>query len=183
MISFLTGLDMPVLQYLVAHRDIATSLFFIGVTELGSTVLVVGVALCGGLVLALRHKIVYALALAVSVLGAGATALVVKEVVGRARPARAFQAYQEIGLSFPSGHATLAASFYGFLIYLAWRMLPPGWVRTTAVSILALLIAAIAFSRLYLGVHYLSDVLGGLLLGALFAYLGAAFVRKMERRG
>lgn len=183
MIQYLTALDMPVLQYLALHRDITTSLFFIGITELGSTVFVGGVALCVGIVLAYRRKCVYATALGISVVGAGATALLVKEVVHRARPGRAFQAYAETGFSFPSGHATLAAAFYGFLIYLVWRMLPPGRARAATVSILALLIALIAFSRLYLGVHYPSDVFTGLLLGAAFAYLGAAFVRKIERRG
>lgn len=182
MIQYLTGLDARVLEYLFAHRDITTTLSFIGITELGSTVFVCGVALCIGLLLALRHKVVYAVALAVSVLGAGATALVIKEVVHRARPVRAYQAYAETGFSFPSGHATLAAAFYGFLIYLVWRMMPPGLARTAAVCILGLLIAVVAFSRLYLGVHYLSDVLGGLLLGATFAYLGSAFVGKIERR-
>lgn len=181
MTGYLTGLDMPLLQYLLAHRDITTSLSFIGITELGSTVFVCGVALCVGIVLAYRQKFVYAIALGISVLGAGATALVIKEIVHRARPVRAFQAYQETGFSFPSGHATLAAAFYGFLIYLAWRMLPPGFTRTATTSILALLIAVIAFSRLYLGVHYLSDVLGGLILGAAFAYLGAASIRKIEK--
>lgn len=180
--GYLTALDMPVLQYLALYRDITTSLFFIGVTELGSTVVALGVAVCIGLALAVRRKFVYAIALGVSVLGAGGAALLVKEAVHRARPGRTFQAYAETGFSFPSGHATLAAAFYGFLIYLAWRMLPPGRARTATVSILALLIALIAFSRLYLGVHFLSDVTGGLLLGAAFAYLGAAFVRKIERR-
>ncbi len=183
MTGYLTGLDMPVLQYLALHRDITTSLSFIGITELGSTVFVCGVALCVGIVLAYRHKFVYATAIGISVLGAGATALLIKEVVHRARPVRALQAYQETGFSFPSGHATLAAAFYGFLIYLVWRLMPAGFLRNVVVTALALLIVLIAFSRLYLGVHYLSDVIGGLVLGAAFAYLGAAFVRKIERRG
>jgi len=183
MTGYLTGLDMPVLQYLALHRDITTSLSFIGITELGSTVFVCGVALCIGLFLTLRHRVAYALALAVSVLGAGAVALLVKESFSRARPEKIYQAYAEIGFSFPSAHATLAAAFYGFLIYVVWRMLPAGYLRTGAVSALLLLIGLIAFSRLYLGVHFLSDVVGGLILGAAFACLGAALVRKIERRG
>lgn len=181
MMGYLTGLDMPVLQYLALHRDITTSLSFIGLTELGSTVFVCGVALCVGIALAYRRKVVYAIALGISVLGAGATALLVKEVVRRARPERALQAYQETGFSFPSGHATLAAAFYGFLLYLVWRMMPPGLARTATVSVLTALIALIAFSRLYLGVHYLSDVIGGLLLGGLFVWIGSVVVRKLEQ--
>ena len=58
--------------------------------------------------------------------GAGATALEKKEGGEGARPERMYQAYAETGFSFPSGHATLAASFYGFLIYLLWPMMPAG---------------------------------------------------------
>ena len=183
MTGYLTGLDMPVLQYLVAHRDITTSLFFIGITELGSTVLVCGITLCIGIYFVFRRQVPYAAGLAVSVFGGGGAALLIKELVHRARPDIAFRAYAETGFSFPSGHATLAAAFYGFLIYLAWRMMPPGFVRTAVVTALTLLIGLIAFSRLYLGVHYLSDVIGGLLLGSAFACLGAALVRKIERHG
>ena len=104
-------------------------------------------------------------------------------MVHRARPGEAYQAYVETGYAFPSAHATLSAALYGSLIYLAVRMMPPGYIRTATVSGLALLIALIAFSRLYLGVHYLSDVHGGLILGGAFIYLGAAFVRKFDRRG
>lgn len=180
MIQYLTGLDMPLLQYLFAHRDIATILSFIGITELGSTVFVCGLGLCIALLLVLRRKIPYAIALAVSVLGAGAAALFLKEVVHRARPEAAYQAYIETGFSFPSGHATLAAALYGFLIYLVLRMMPAGNRRSVAIVLLGLLIGLIAFSRLYLGVHYLSDVIAGLLIGGIFAWIGSVVTKKLE---
>src|SRR3989344_4850972 len=167
---------------LLWHEELSFRVLAVcGVVVLAASYLC-GVALCTGLYLALRHKVVYALALAVSVLGAGTVVLLIKEFFRRTRPEKMYQAYAETGFSFPSGHATLAAAFYGFLIYLAWGMLPPGFLRSATVSALALLIALIAFSRLYLGVHYLTDVLGGLLLGAAFAYLGTLFVRKFEGR-
>ena len=180
--SYLTGLDVPVLQYLVAHRDIETSLSFIGVTELGSTIFVCGLALCLGIYFVFRRQVHLAAGLAVAVFGAGAAALVIKEVIQRARPTRMYQAYAETGFSFPSGHATLAAAFYGFLIYLLWRMMPAGFARTASVSALALLIALISFSRLYLGVHYLTDVVGGLLLGGLFVWIGSLVVKRIAKQ-
>lgn len=183
MIQLIDSLDVRILQYLFDHHDITTTLLFIDISELGSTVFVCGIMLCVALVLVYRRRIPYAIALAVSVLGAGATALLIKEVVHRARPGAVYQAYIETGFSFPSGHATLAAALYGFLIYLVWRLMPAGARRTAAIGALLLLTGLIAFSRLYLGVHYLSDVVGGLLLGGAFAYLGSAFVRKIENRG
>lgn len=180
--QFLTGLDANVIQYLSAHRDITTILSFIGITELGSTIFVCGIALCVGLFLTYRGAFASAFGLAISVLGGGAAALLLKEIVHRARPEVAFQAYRETGFSFPSGHATVAVALYGFLIYLAWRMMPAGYLRTLTIAGFTLLIALIAFSRLYLGVHYLSDVLGGLLLGGIFVWIGSVVVKKLEQR-
>ena len=182
MIASVAALDMSVLQHLFAQRDTATTLAFIGISELGSTLFVCGIALCVGLLLALRHKVPSAIGLAVSVLGGGATALLIKELVHRARPEAIFQAYQETGFSFPSGHATLAAAAYGFFISLAWCMMPAGNKRSILVAALTLLIALIAFSRLYLGVHYLTDIVGGLLVGILFVYIGNFAAQKMRKR-
>ena len=72
-------------------------------------------------------------------------------------PAQAF--------SFPSGHAMVAAAFYLFLAYLAWRVLPRVW-RAPATAALLLIIVCVGISRLYLGVHYLTDVLAGFAAGA-----------------
>lgn len=182
MIQLITGVDANILRYFAAHRDITTTLSFINITELGSVVFVCGIALCTGLILAYRRAFAAAFGLAVSVLGGGAAALLLKEIVHRTRPEVAFQAYRETGFSFPSGHATLAAASYGFLIYLVWRMMPAGYKRNATIALLSALIALIAFSRLYLGVHYLSDVLGGLLLGGLFVLIGSVVVRKIEQR-
>ncbi len=182
MMQLITGLDTAILQYLLTHRDITTTLTFINLTELGSTVFVCGIALCAALLLAYRHTLAPAIGLAVSVLGGGATALLLKELLHRARPDIALQAYRETGFSFPSGHATLAAAGYGFLIYLACRLIPAGHLRTLTISGLTFVIILIAFSRLYLGVHYLSDVIGGLLLGGIFVWIGSLVVKKFEQR-
>ena len=182
MMQLITGLDTTLLQYLFAHRDITTTLTFINLTELGSTIFVCGIALCVSLFLTYQRRFAPALGLGVSVLGAGATALLIKEIIHRARPDIVLQAYRETGFSFPSGHATLAAAGYGFLIYLAYRMMPAGYLRTLTIAGLTLLIAIIAFSRLYLGVHYLSDVIGGLLLGTLFVWIGSVVTKKFEQK-
>ena len=178
MISWITSVDSSVLSFLFALRDPSAVAMNIGLSELGSTVVVCGLVLCGVLFLAFRRNYWYAAGLLVSVLGGGATALLIKELAHRARPDRAFQAYVETGYSFPSGHATLAAAFYGFLAYTAWRLIPAGTWRAIAVGCLGVLILAIGFTRLYLGVHYLSDVLGGFVVGGIFALIGIAIAKK-----
>ena len=177
----LTSLDMRVLEMLAAFRDPLGTYIFIGITELGGPFFLGGLALCLALFPALRSRYALAAGLVSSVAGAGAVTLLLKEIVERARPAEMYQAYLETGYSFPSGHATLAAAFYGFCMYLAVRTMPKGWSRTLVVTLLGLLILGIGFSRLYLGVHYLSDVVAGFALGALCAWLGSLVAKRLER--
>jgi undecaprenyl-diphosphatase len=68
------------------------------------------------------------------------------------------------GYSFPSGHSMVSMSFYGFLIYLCCKNYKTRW-KYLIVSLLTILILLIGLSRIYLGVHYASDVLGGFVLG------------------
>jgi undecaprenyl-diphosphatase len=89
-----------------------------------------------------------------------------KIILHRSRPDTAL--YIENTFSFPSGHATIAMSFYGFLTYLLIRNFSK-WKRKTNIFFSGFaIIILIGFSRLYLGVHYLSDVLGGYLSGAIW---------------
>jgi undecaprenyl-diphosphatase len=70
--------------------------------------------------------------------------------------------------SFPSGHAMVSTAFYLFLAYLAWRTVR-GWQRPVWIAATLLLVLGIGLSRLYLGVHYLTDVIGGYIAGFLWA--------------
>jgi undecaprenyl-diphosphatase len=92
-----------------------------------------------------------------------------------ARIARPFEFYG--GYSFPSAHTAMSLAVYGFLALLIARELPPKR-RWIPYSVAGLLVTAIAFSRLYLGVHWLSDILGGACLGlAWVALIGIAYDR------
>ncbi len=71
----------------------------------------------------------------------------------------------EGGYAFPSGHVVRAMVAYGLAAFVVRRLAPPGWWQAWVVVAAAVVIALIAFTRLYLGVHWQSDVLGGLLLG------------------
>lgn len=91
-----------------------------------------------------------------------------KELFERDRP-NLIQEYDGTGYSFPSGHSTGPMVFYGFIIYLIIRSRFPLVAKWIVGIVLGLLIFLIGFSRIYLGVHYASDVIGGFLLG--FAWL------------
>lgn len=97
---------------------------------------------------------------------------ILKLILRRPRPTE-FRIINETGYSFPSGHSMISMAFYGFLIYLIYKNIKNKYLKTTLIIILSLLIITIGISRIYLGVHYLSDVIGGFLISIsyLIAYI------------
>ena len=91
-----------------------------------------------------------------------------KRILQRPRPTE-FRIVEEKGYSFPSGHSMVSMAFYGYLIYLIYKYINNKHLKRTLIIILSVLICIIGVSRIYLGVHYTSDVLGGFLIS--FAYL------------
>lgn len=83
-----------------------------------------------------------------------------KNVIQRPRP-DGFRLVSEVGYSFPSGHSMVAMAFYGFLAWLVWRYEHEELIRWFYTLIFSLLILAVGISRIYLGVHYASDVIAG----------------------
>jgi len=84
------------------------------------------------------------------------------------------------GFSFPSGHAMVSFTFYGLLIFLVWENVSNKWVKWILMIFLFLLILIIGVSRVYLRVHYASDVLAGYALGLIWLVLSVWVVRKIE---
>jgi undecaprenyl-diphosphatase len=93
----------------------------------------------------------------------------VKEYIQRPRPGIDVVEVFHIldSYSFPSGHVMFYAGFYGFLWFLAYTLLKRSWFRTLLLILLGTLIALVGISRIYLGQHWASDVLGAYLLGSL----------------
>jgi undecaprenyl-diphosphatase len=126
--------------------------------------------------------------LTVSAGGSALLTTVLKTVFERARPDLFDRGVVESSYSFPSGHATVAVGFYGTLaLLLAWRA--SGWRRWTIAAAGILLVLLIGFSRLYLGVHYPTDVLAGFLAAPLWVcsvglvYLLWRLVRGPTKKG
>lgn len=88
---------------------------------------------------------------------------VLKFIVQRPRP-EGFRLVEETGYSFPSGHSMLAMAFFGLIVYLVWHYEKNAVARWARCTFFSLLIVLIGVSRVYLGVHYASDVLAGFLI-------------------
>ena len=100
-----------------------------------------------------------------------------KKILQRPRPTE-FRIIEETGYSFPSGHSMVSMAFYGYLIYLIYKYVENRYVKWISIVLLSILICAIGVSRIYLGVHYTSDVLGGFLVSISYLILFISTVNK-----
>ena len=102
---------------------------------------------------------------------------IIKFIMQRPRPTE-FRIIEETGYSFPSGHSMVSLAFYGYLVYLIYKYINNKHLKRTLIIILSVLICIIGVSRIYLGVHYTSDVLGGFLISLAYLIIYIELVNK-----
>lgn len=105
--------------------------------------------------------------------------LLLKQLFQRKRPLSPLLKAAK-GLSFPSGHAIMAVTFYGLLIYILQHTIVIDWLKWIVTGLVIVLIILIGFSRIYLRVHYASDVLGGFIIGLLWLLISLAILKWLE---
>ena len=105
--------------------------------------------------------------------------LLLKQLFQRKRPLSPLLKAAK-GLSFPSGHAIMAVTFYGLLIYILQHSITIDWLKWVATILVFVLIISIGFSRIYLRVHYASDVAAGFIIGLLWLLISLAVLKWLE---
>jgi undecaprenyl-diphosphatase len=165
----------------VRDRDVSNALAFLGpITELGSTGAVTVVALLtfavGAAIGPWRHGLIGAVTIGLASLGVE----LIKATVGRDRPSVLEPIIVEHGFSFPSGHATLSMVAYGVLAVLASRSRISPALRTAIVLALGVLVVLIGASRVWLGVHFPTDVIAGWIAGGVVVVLYASLTRSVS---
>jgi len=156
---------------LYVYRSPILVKIFLWITLLGKAKIIFSLSLVFSLLFWIWRKRDYILPLWISLCGSYLFFFFGKIALHRQRPA-GIGVYDETFFSFPSGHATIAIAFYGFIAYFLIRQIGTWRSRLNLSFAAIMLIAVIGFSRLYLGVHFLSDVLGGYLLGILWLIIG-----------
>lgn len=176
------ALDVQILRRIAAARTPLLDRLVVQITALGSTVVLLVLLLTlSAFLLALRTRGAVAL-MWVAVVVARALDASLKLLYGRPRPTVVPWEVSVASLSFPSGHALSSIVAYGVLAWLAARAMPSRAARAATWAAAALLILLVGTTRLYLGVHYPSDVLGGFLVGFAWLCIVTSLYRRLEAR-
>jgi membrane-associated phospholipid phosphatase len=174
--------DRPVAVFFVGHREAWLTHLLQDLTNLGSVRVLLPLIVVVGVGWWLRRRTWRPLGLlAAAYVGADLAFNAVKELVHRPRPPAGILLKPVAGPSFPSGHATQAVAVYGMLAALT-AAATPRWSRKVAAWAAAVVVVGtVAVSRLYLGTHWLTDVLGGLALGAAWLFALLTSVRTIDQ--
>ena len=175
LVHFDSGVEHMVAP-LRASKDLAQ--FMLAMTYLGNPEIIIVFEICLlALIVLLHRKRIAGLFLAGIIAGEVAS-LFFKNLLARMRPPEMLFHISRVGYSFPSGHALLGTLFYGTLGFFLAHMLHKRWQRIAVAVGTVCIIFLIGCSRIYLGVHYATDVVGGWLLGVTFLSLVAmSFVK------
>jgi membrane-associated phospholipid phosphatase len=163
----LTAFDTSVTNALLSIRSEYLTNFLIFITHIGGNGYVVVIILLVLFFVLVHRNWKFILQTVTVLLLATFSNMALKQVINRARPSLE-HLVEVYTLSYPSGHAMSAMGFYGFLIFLVARYTINIFLKVSLITFLVLLILSIGISRIYLGVHYPSDVLAGYIGGLIW---------------
>jgi undecaprenyl-diphosphatase len=172
-------MDVSVFNIMQEMRNTPADELMIAITMMGDGLVISALAIAIVAWLVWHRSYRAALAAAAVILAGKIFVPIMKTLIQRARPIELYQGAE--GYSFPSGHATMAALTFGVLAVLVSHSMGR-WGRAVVYASCGLVVIAIAYSRVYLGVHWLSDVLGGMLFGAVMAAVYGVVIEAVPPR-
>lgn len=181
--DFILSLDLSIYDYFSnnhQNQHVSEVLFNIlyFITYLGDPrqIFFISIAICLVLIL---YKKSLALVHFVSIMCiSGIVIYALKEIFERSRPKGFIESH---GYSFPSGHSLIIAILIPFIVYTYIAYVKSGLARAIVLSGSLIIILVMGFSRIYFGVHYLSDVLGGIIIGALISAISVVIMEKFRK--
>ncbi|MCF7835612.1 MAG: phosphatase PAP2 family protein [Candidatus Marinimicrobia bacterium] len=173
--------DACFMNLIASLRTVTLAKFFLFFTYLGNWQFITSLSAIIAIILFLlkeRRKLVFFLT---GVVGGEVLYYSLKLLFHRARPDAIFSLIIKDGYSFPSGHATMSFLFYGIVAYALFYLLKKNWQKIFLIISFSVFIFLIGFSRIYLGVHWVSDILAGWVFGAGLLVLLITFFKERER--
>ncbi|TYB71818.1 phosphatase PAP2 family protein [Bizionia gelidisalsuginis] len=165
--------DSAITQSILLWRSSGLTEYFIFVTHIGGIYgYLVVFSLATFLLFITFKNWHYVFQLSIVMILALSSNVIIKEMVNRSRPDLEHLVMVKT-LSYPSGHAMTAMAFYGFIIFLTYQFKINGFLKFVIITVLTTLIISIGLSRIYLGVHFPSDIIGGYIAGFIWVVLCA----------
>ncbi|WP_158231765.1 MULTISPECIES: phosphatase PAP2 family protein [Sporosarcina] len=177
----ISSFDEPIIDFVQSAESPGLTSIMKLFTTIGSTTSVVLLAILTlGVLLWKKHR-AQAVLFAIVLAGTGILNQVLKFIFKRERPD--FNRLIDIGgYSFPSGHTMMAFSLYTILAYILWRNVKNTGGQVVIIILAAMMIVMIAVSRIYLGVHFPSDIVGGVLASSVWLFASIAFYQRFQRQ-
>jgi len=172
----IASFDNTIYNIISSLKSNFATAFFKAVTKFADEEPLILIAIIG-LILIKNRKI--GASIAVNLVSSAFVNNLIKEIVQRPRPPIELRMVEESSFSFPSGHAMTSATFYGLIIYFVIKNVKNKKLKNIICIILSLLIFLIGISRIYLGVHYASDVLAGFAFAIVYLVIYITFVLKL----
>jgi len=163
-----TAFDSEITRWFVNHRTPAWTDAMRIITWLGSSVVVIPLAMVVIVALLIGRQRWLALFVALAVSGASLLSALAKDVIGRDRPPVDLRLQQAHSSSFPSGHSTQAAATYFALAIVVTVLSQSRPLRAVTWTVATIIVVLVGVSRVYLGMHWATDVLGGWMLGSVW---------------
>lgn len=174
--------DNAIYEWILNIRNSNLTNILTIITNLGGIVSVFCIALILTMTMFVLKKREYGIGISLNVLFSSLIYIVLKNIFQRQRPPIEERLIEESGYSFPSGHSTNNMAFYGFIIYLIYKNVESKILRNILIAMLSVLIVLIGFSRIYLRVHYASDVIAGFCLGIICVILFISIIYKKIKK-
>ncbi|MEK7681051.1 MAG: phosphatase PAP2 family protein [Patescibacteria group bacterium] len=179
--DYTLNIDYAFSNLLYTFRHPLTVKVFIWITFLGDAHVVAPLALGVCVLFWILKKRKYIIPFAASLATSFFALTFLKEIWARPRPSGLLPVFFADSWSFPSGHAAMSITLYGFLIYFFWKIFKKWNHKINAAFVGLLLILAVGFSRIYLGVHYLSDVWAGYMVGVMILSVSIGWLEWKEK--
>ncbi len=177
----LKSLDERVTDWMFAFRSDEMTSYVKFITDFGDAMAYVILIPLVGFLLYLRgHRWSLTIQGIIVLISTSLLNIWIKNLISRPRPLEDMRLVEAYSYSFPSGHSMSAIAFYGFLIYLSYKLVRNPWLKVFLILLNSILILSIGLSRVYLGVHYPSDVLAGFAAGLFWLLICIALFRAVK---
>lgn len=166
---WIINFDLNVMQSIVNARTEYLNIIFLNFTNLGNLVPFITIFCLASFLLLIYKKYISVIILSLTLLGGQILVYAIKLIVQRERPDVLFAVIKEDGFSFPSGHTFIAVTFWGVLGFLVVKHLKNIYLKFIASMLFMGIVVGIGFSRIYLGVHWTSDVIASYSLALVYS--------------